>query len=144
MTRCVVCVKTEESLSVGSRHPPGGRTGVGSKCSDIPRRNGTIHDSGFDSRLRGSPLALIRRNFGTQPYINQCAVPRSPRGGGRGWGKNGPNGGGARQRKIKLVRVSEGTFRARFFYAFLCEIRVLVWFLYLCKGFPRSILKVLS
>jgi hypothetical protein len=42
--------------------------------------------------------------------------------------------------EIKLVRVSEGTFRARF----LCEIRVLGWFLYLCMGFPRSILKVLS
>ena len=42
--------------------------------------------------------------------------------------------------EIKLVRVSEGTFRARF----LCEIRVLGWFVYLCMGFvPRSILKVL-
>ena len=42
--------------------------------------------------------------------------------------------------EIKLVRVSEGTFRARF----LGEIRVLGWFVYLCMGFPRSILKVLS
>ena len=28
--------------------------------------------------------------------------------------------------------------------AFLGEIRVLGWFVYLCMGFPRSILKVLS
>ena len=47
---------------------------------------------------------------------------------------------GAKLSEIKLVRVSEGTFRARF----LGEIRVLGWFVYLCMGFPRSILKVLS
>ena len=34
--------------------------------------------------------------------------------------------------------------RALSVLAFLGEIRVLGWFVYLCMGFPRSILKVLS
>ena len=36
------------------------------------------------------------------------------------------------------------TQRALSVLAFLGEIRVLTWFVYLCMGFPRSILKVLS
>ena len=45
--------------------------------------------------------------------------------------------------EVKLVRVSGCTAPRLLFDAKLL-IRVLGWFVYLCMGFPRSILKVLS
>ena len=48
--------------------------------------------------------------------------------------------GGARQRNEACSSL-RGHFPLTVL-AFLCEIRVLGWFVYLCMGFPRSILKV--
>ena len=61
-------------------------------------------------------------------------------GRGRVWGKNGQDVRWSQTVKSSLFESQ----RALSVLAFLSEIRVLGWFVSLCMGFPRSILKVLK